>query len=435
MKRKLFAALLILTLLLSSCQYVPVEDGDETILGMNNSAAAEAMPEAVKPPQLGFKDENGDATVQNIQMRLIALNYLGGTADGIFGSATEAALKDFQALNNLPATGMADEVTLYALNSSRARPMPTPEPTLLATGAKGQGVKDVQNALRVYGFMAGSADGDFGELTRESVRSFQQYVYDYYRLYFEPPVPTPMPTPGFEPMAAPTYSPDGIVSNDLEAYLLSGEFKPYREDVSRGKQGWEVLRLQKRLFSLNYLESGLDGIFGGNTEAALKYFQKRNGLQQTGYADEAVQLILYSASAVKSDRPKCMYLLKISVSDQKVYAYKWVNGEYNKHVRTMTCSTGTKDNPTPYGTFTAGGACGRWYYFKEFDCWAQYAYRITGGILFHSVLYDLKDTSTLRQSSVNNLGRRASHGCIRLKVDDAKWIYNNCPAGTTVVVA
>ena len=36
--------------------------------------------------------------------------------------------------------------------------------------------------------------------------------------------------------------------------------------------------------------------------------------------------------------------------------------------------------------------------------------------------------------SESNLGRKASHGCIRLKIDDAKWIYDNCPYGTTVVI-
>ena len=43
-----------------------------------------------------------------------------------------------------------------------AVPMPTPEPTPLAKGAKGDGVREVQEALRAYGFMTGSADGDFG---------------------------------------------------------------------------------------------------------------------------------------------------------------------------------------------------------------------------------------------------------------------------------
>ena len=64
----------------------------------------------------------------------------------------------------------------------------------------------------------------------------------------------------------------------------------------------------------------------------------------------------------------------------------------------------------------------------------RYAYRIYGPYLFHSVLYSEKDTSTLRQGSVDNLGRPASHGCIRLSVEDAKWLYNNCAAGTTVKI-
>ena len=53
--------------------------------------------------------------------------------------------------------------------------------------------------------------------------------------------------------------------------------------------------------------------------------------------------------------------------------------------------------------------------------------------MFHSVLYSQKG-GKVTQSSVNHLGSRASHGCVRLSVEDAKWIWNNCPANTTVVV-
>ena len=35
---------------------------------------------------------------------------------------------------------------------------------------------------------------------------------------------------------------------------------------------------------------------------------------------------------------------------------------------------------------------------------------------------------------VYKLGSKASHGCVRLSVEDAKWIYNHCPAGTTITV-
>ena len=53
--------------------------------------------------------------------------------------------------------------------------------------------------------------------------------------------------------------------------------------------------------------------------------------------------------------------------------------------------------------------------------------------MFHSVLYGSKEGSVTR-SSVNNLGRRASHGCVRLSVDDAKWVWSNCPRNTKVIV-
>ena len=470
MKKKLLAALLAALLLLSGCQYSVVEDADEQQLSLGQAAAAEAVlpsPTAtVAPLQNGNRDAEGETAVADLQTRLQELNYLSGKADGIFGDGTEAALKEFQALNGLEQTGALDAQTRAALESAAAVPMPTPEPTPLAEGAKGDGVREVQNALRAYGFMTGSADGDFGALTDEGLKLFQQYLYTVDgRAYYTTPEPTvepsPTPTPSPTPEPSPTlllsqgadeealsqptatavptptpYAPDGIVSDALMAALMN--FNVYRVDMERGSRDTNILgevhRLQRRLDSLNYLEGGIDGIFGGGTESALKYFQKRNKLEQTGVADEETQRVLFSDSAVKSDRPKCMYLLKISVDDQRVYAYKWVNGSYSQLVRTMKCSTGTTSDPTPLGTFTAGGPCGRWYYFKKFDCWAQYAYRINGPYLFHSVLYSEKDTSTLRQSSVNNLGRRASHGCVRLSVDDAKWIYNNCPAGTTVTV-
>ena len=101
----------------------------------------------------------------------------------------------------------------------------------------------------------------------------------------------------------------------------------------------------------------------------------------------------------------------------------------------MVCSTGKKDTPTPTGTFQAYGQLdledGEWWWFATYKCYAKYAYGIVGGILFHSVTYT-RDKEPLGDEA--NLGRRASHGCIRLTVDDAKWIYDNCPYGTTVVI-
>lgn len=46
--------------------------------------------------------------------------------------------------------------------------------------------------------------------------------------------------------------------------------------------------------------------------------------------------------------------------------------------------------------------------------------------------YEKKDKSTLEWWEYDKLGTKASLGCIRLKVVDAKWIYDNCVPGTKV---
>lgn len=106
-------------------------------------------------------------------------------------------------------------------------------------------------------------------------------------------------------------------------------------------------------------------------------------------------------------------------------------GEYTIPYKAMVCSTGLY-NRTPTGTFRIsdkyvwrdlnGGVCG------------QYASRVYRGVLFHSVPYYSHSKNALCSSKYNKLGEQASAGCIRLTVADAKWIYDNCPSGTTVEI-
>ena len=67
--------------------------------------------------------------------------------------------------------------------------------------------------------------------------------------------------------------------------------------------------------------------------------------------------------------------------------------------------------------------------------YGQYCTRIVGGVLFHSVWYYANgDYASQSYVQYNKLGTTASHGCVRLTVADAKWIYENCPLGTSVTV-
>ncbi len=98
--------------------------------------------------------------------------------------------------------------------------------------------------------------------------------------------------------------------------------------------------------------------------------------------------------------------------------------------RAFVCSVGSA---TPIGTFYTPNK----YRWHELDgpSYGQYCTRITAGYLFHSVWY-YRNGDYASQSYVqyNKLGTTASHGCVRLTVADAKWIYDNCPLGTKVTV-
>ena len=53
----------------------------------------------------GSRDDSASTRVAELQERLIALGYLSGKADGIFGQRTQAALREFQLANGLTPTG------------------------------------------------------------------------------------------------------------------------------------------------------------------------------------------------------------------------------------------------------------------------------------------------------------------------------------------
>lgn len=103
------------------------------------------------------------------------------------------------------------------------------------------------------------------------------------------------------------------------------------------------------------------------------------------------------------------------------------NYEYTKIVKIFVASTG---GATPTGTFKISNKY-TWRFLYG-GVWGQYATRIVGDILFHSVPYYSKSKSSLKWIEYNKLGTQASMGCVRLAVRDAKWIYNNCSSGTTV---
>ena len=124
------------------------------------------------------------------------------------------------------------------------------------------------------------------------------------------------------------------------------------------------------------------------------------------------------------------YYIKVNYGAQVVTVYtKDSNGKYTVPVRAMVCSTGTY-TPTS-GTYRTL-AKGNWWPLYG-DVYGQYSTHIYDGILFHSVPYlESGNKSSLEYWAYDQLGQRVSMGCVRLTVEDAKWLYYNCPVGTQV---
>ena len=139
----------------------------------------------------------------------------------------------------------------------------------------------------------------------------------------------------------------------------------------------------------------------------------------------------FTASEAHSRTYTGKYWLKVNEQQNVVTAYKKVDGKW-KPIRAMLCSTGL-NGTTPRGTFYTQG---RWNWGELMnDVYGQYCTHITSDILFHSVYYTERfDKASQVTSQFNMLGQAASHGCVRLSVVDAKWIYYTCKIGTKVTI-
>ena len=129
-------------------------------------------------------------------------------------------------------------------------------------------------------------------------------------------------------------------------------------------------------------------------------------------------------SKTVSSKQEGSYFIRVSTRKNRVTVYRKDNGKWKK-LDTKRCSTGALLTPTPKGlykikkkkfTFYQYGQ--NWYYATYF--YKDYAIHSTG--------------ATGGKFDNSTLGKSTSHGCVRLKPKDAKWIYNHIPTGTYIQI-
>ena len=119
------------------------------------------------------------------------------------------------------------------------------------------------------------------------------------------------------------------------------------------------------------------------------------------------------------------YLIVVDTNAPHCMTFYWAAGSWQP-LTDMPCSVGKSSTPTVTGTFSIknrGHSFGHGY---TAYWWTQFH----GDYLFHSILYHEGTMSVLD----GTLGGHVSHGCVRLRYSDAKWLHDTIPSGTYVTI-
>ena len=177
-----------------------------------------------------------------------------------------------------------------------------------------------------------------------------------------------------------------------------------------------IADVQRRLIQLKYLPSGaVTGSADYRTSQALLAFQAWNHLTRDGVAGVATRKKLATAS-VPMPRTE-------NVSGHYVEVYRslgvalCVDG--GTLVRAVHCSTGRPGLETTAGTWSVYLKSLK-FYSKEYSSWMPYASFFHNGEGLHG--YEEVPAYP------------ASHGCVRLPMPEAPWVYQFAYIGTTVFV-
>lgn len=402
---------------------------------------ARAETAGYRPLQYG---DSGD-TVAAIQEQLKALGYYSGKISGNFLDGTRAAVRQFQKDYGLTESGVVDGQTEATLMNAEYR--------VLTTGDSGDDVLRIQEILSTLGYYHGKLSGNYLEGTTSAIKTFQAQndldatgsadITTQQKLFSGSARAKDAPQA--------TIAPEGDMG-DINDVVIASDGKDggtaydaaYSKKLTRGTKGEQVKLVQQRLTDLGYFSGPISGNYMNQTMEAVRQFQQLNGLKVDGITGEDTWNMLFdealalNASATPRPTPEptpIPYAMTVDVQNQVTIVYERdAQGEFTVPVRYMVCSTGKVGTDSDLGEFVLTGRKARWCYFSLYGSYAQYWTRINEYIAFHSVIYNSVDNNAMNVKSYNMLGSRASHGCIRLLMADAKWVYDNIGEGVTVTI-
>lgn len=238
--------------------------------------------------------------------------------------------------------------------------------------------------------------------------------------------------------------------------LVTINGKRYYFDKKTGvmKTGWITVSGKKYYMSAVSSRKG-QAVTGWMKKSGYYYYFNNSGVMQKGWLTLGTKKYYLDPSTGKmatgkqtiggktydfgqngyiSTEPTGTWSVKVNQGTNVVTIYRG-----STPVKALVCSVGL-NGATPNGVRYITDKL-RWHELMG-PSWGQYCEHLGtsptntwSNYLFHSVPYNRAyDPRSLSASAYNQLGYAASHGCIRLNVASAKYIYDNVPIGTKVTI-
>ena len=262
----------------------------------------------LKTNQLLVKGSTGDQ-VRYVQQILSIFGYLDDVIDGDYGSNTAAAVKAYQSDNGLAADGQAGTKTLTSMKNKGA---------------------NLQYNLKLLGYYDGALDVSLGENTLKALKDFQRAKGLTVDGVAGPKTLSALSSAVSKLNSSGSTSSGSTSSGSTSSGSTSsgstssgstssgstssgststttGKFEP-NQSLHQGAQGEQVKYLQQALVVFGHLNGSIDGSFGAKTLAAVKSYQRDNGLTVDGKAGpNTLNSLINKAKKLQTDLKKLGY--------------------------------------------------------------------------------------------------------------------------------
>ena len=274
---------------------------------LTSEGESESFPQEAPTVILKRGDRGNDVTTLQYILSYIGLFYENispiAYIDGIFGSVTEDAVKQFQREFGLAADGIVGSATWSKLYETfdgifDTVIIQTPEQsypgTPLSFGDRSEAVRLIQEYLGVIrenypGIPEVPVTGEFDSETADAVRAFQTR----FGLTSDGIVGTMTWTRIIEVYNFITRREGTSQSSAMTLALPAVEFPGVK--LRRGQRGYHILELQRALnMTFNSRKVGENGFFDNSTESAVREYQRRTGRTSDGIVNEELWNDIFS---------------------------------------------------------------------------------------------------------------------------------------------